>query len=69
MDRELKILQSKISLNHLKQLKKTGTGLGLSISKNLAKKMGGNLYYDSKYCEGAAFELVIPLANDENINN
>jgi two-component system, NtrC family, sensor kinase len=48
--------------------KKTGTGLGLAISKNLAKKMGGDLYYDSNYKEGALFVFSLSLKQNENIN-
>jgi signal transduction histidine kinase len=37
-----------------------GVGLGLSLCKELALASGGDLYLDSDYKDGAAFELRLP---------
>ncbi len=37
-----------------------GSGLGLSISKEIAERMGGDLYIDSEYTKGSCFIFVIP---------
>jgi len=42
----------------------TGTGLGLSICRDLMSKAGGRIELDTSYRDGAAFKLLIPLAND-----
>ena len=39
-----------------------GTGLGLSISKEIAVRMGGDLYIDEDYTQGTRFIFVIPYS-------
>jgi PAS domain S-box-containing protein len=39
-----------------------GTGLGLTICKEFAEKNGGSLHAESRYGEGSAFTLELPLA-------
>jgi signal transduction histidine kinase len=38
-----------------------GAGLGLTISKNLAQKLGGNLYAESEIGVGSTFYYTLPL--------
>ncbi len=38
-----------------------GAGLGLTISRNLAKLMGGQLYFESVQHEGSVFHFTVPL--------
>ena len=38
-----------------------GLGLGLSISKQFSVLLGGNLWLDTEYTEGARFVLEVPL--------
>ena len=38
-----------------------GTGLGLSICREIAGKMGGRVFLDTAYTEGARFVFVLPL--------
>ena len=38
-----------------------GTGLGLSICREIAGKMGGRVYLDTEYTDGARFVFVLPL--------
>lgn len=39
---------------------KQGIGLGLSFSKMIAQNLGGNIWLDTHYTDGARFVLVIP---------
>ena len=39
-----------------------GTGLGLAISKEIAVRMGGDLYIDEDYTQGTRFIFVIPYS-------
>jgi signal transduction histidine kinase len=41
-----------------------GTGLGLSVSLGIAKKHGGNLYYDNKQ-SNTTFVLLLPVDRAE----
>ena len=43
------------------QREQQGTGLGLFISKNLAKRMGGDLWFESKEGKGSAFYISLRL--------
>lgn len=38
-----------------------GTGLGLSICREIAQKMGGNVWLDTAYTSGARFVFTVPL--------
>lgn len=49
-------------LNDFKQ----GTGLGLNICRLISKKMGGKVYCDTRYTDGARFVFVLPLTLSEN---
>lgn len=51
------VFQRFIKLDEFKQ----GTGLGLSICKQIANKMGGTLYVDNAYKDGARFVYSQPL--------
>lgn len=44
----------------------TGTGIGLSISRGLAESQGGELVLVDSLLGGAAFELMLPLATNED---
>ena len=49
-----------------------GTGLGLSICREIAGKMGGRVFLDTAYTEGARFVFVLPLtppAVENDLNN
>ncbi|HEX9049329.1 MAG TPA: response regulator [Anaeromyxobacter sp.] len=39
-----------------------GTGLGLTISRDLARRLGGEIFVESVAGEGSTFSLVLPLA-------
>jgi signal transduction histidine kinase/CheY-like chemotaxis protein/CHASE3 domain sensor protein len=39
-----------------------GTGLGLTISRDLARRLGGDIFVESAPGEGATFSLVMPVA-------
>ena len=38
-----------------------GTGLGLSISREIASKLGGNVFLDTSYGPGARFVFTVPV--------
>lgn len=38
-----------------------GTGLGLAISKGIIEQLGGSIRLDTRYKDGAAFEITLPL--------
>ncbi len=40
----------------------TGTGLGLPIARELARAMGGDVWYESRFPMGSRFCLTIPVA-------
>ncbi|MCQ2250431.1 MAG: hybrid sensor histidine kinase/response regulator [Bacteroidales bacterium] len=44
---------------------KQGNGLGLSITRNIANAIGGTVFLDTKYTNGARFVLEIPLEFQE----
>jgi signal transduction histidine kinase len=41
-----------------------GVGLGLALCRRLSRVMGGNLRWDSRVTDGAAFLLVLPMASE-----
>lgn len=41
-----------------------GTGLGLSICLLIIKRLGGNIWIDSKYTQGARFVFVHPIKQE-----
>ena len=42
-----------------------GTGLGLYITKALIEMQNGRIWFESKYGEGTAFYVTMPIANEE----
>lgn len=52
-----KIFERFTKLNDYKQ----GSGLGLNICRVLSEKMGGRVYLDTSYTNGARFKLDIPI--------
>jgi signal transduction histidine kinase len=43
----------------------TGTGLGLAIAREIAKKSGGDIYFDERYRMGTRLCVKLAIANDE----
>lgn len=41
-----------------------GTGLGLTISREIVDKMGGNIWVESEFGEGAVFFFTVPLIKE-----
>lgn len=44
---------------------KQGAGLGLSICMAISEHLGGKLYVDSSYTQGARFVFILPIREDE----
>lgn len=42
-----------------------GTGLGLYITKALIERQNGRIWFESKYGEGTAFHVTMPIADEE----
>lgn len=45
-----------------------GTGLGLFITKQLAERMGGRIWFESREGEGATFSFELPVAQEKRYN-
>jgi signal transduction histidine kinase len=44
-----------------------GVGLGLAIARDLARAMGGDIYFDSTVGQGSVVSISLPLAaHDDN---
>ena len=37
-----------------------GTGIGLSVARSIAQRLGGNIWLDTTYTEGARFLFTLP---------
>jgi len=37
-----------------------GTGIGLTVARSISRRMGGDLWLDKKYSDGARFILELP---------
>ncbi|MEK4849820.1 PAS domain S-box protein [Paenibacillus sp. FSL H7-0756] len=51
-------------LEHFRGRQGEGTGLGLAISKQLAERMGGGIYLDTKAEQGATFVFTVVLRTE-----
>ena len=56
LEKANEIFERFVKLNKHKQ----GLGLGLSICRQLALSMGGNIWLDTTYTDGARFVFTIP---------
>ena len=50
-----------VQLNHFS----IGTGIGLSVARSLARRMGGDLWLDTSYTQGACFVLELLRAEEK----
>jgi PAS domain S-box-containing protein len=48
-------------LDDPERLNKSGAGLGLSISRSLVELLGGKIWLDTSYTQGARFNFTLPL--------
>ena len=39
----------------------SGTGIGLPLARSIARKLGGDIVFDSTYTQGARFIMTLPL--------
>ncbi|HIJ82142.1 MAG TPA: hypothetical protein HPP76_10595, partial [Desulfuromonadales bacterium] len=44
-----------------------GTGLGLTISREIVDKMGGSIWVESEFGDGAIFYFTVPLFKEEEV--
>jgi signal transduction histidine kinase len=59
-DQRERIFEKFHRVNDALTAEKTGAGLGLSIARQLARGLGGDLYYESRNGGGAEFVLKLP---------
>ena len=67
-DKAEKIFERFVKLNQYIQ----GTGLGLSLCKVIIERLGGKIWLDTSYTEGARFMFTVPLidpTSEEQTNN
>ena len=50
----------------MEQINTKGIGLGLHISKKITKKLGGDIYFNSKWGKGSTFSVKIQLDERKN---
>jgi len=60
-DKKEEIFKRFTKLEDPERMNKSGTGLGLSIAKSLLDLLGGRIWLDSTYSEGARFCFTLPL--------
>ena len=61
-DQAEKIFERFTKLNEFVQ----GTGLGLSICRDIASRMGAEVYLDTSYTDGARFVFLVPVTPPKN---
>jgi len=60
-DKKEEIFKRFTKLEDPERMNKSGTGLGLSIAKSLLDLLGGRIWLDPKYADGARFCFTLPL--------
>jgi len=60
-EQQPKIFEKLFRADNVRKMDVEGTGLGLYIVKEVAKKLGGNIWFESKESVGTTFYVVIPL--------
>ena len=56
-ENEEKVFERFVKLNQFKQ----GTGLGLQICRQIIERLGGKIWLDTNYTEGAKFSFIHPI--------
>ena len=56
-----KIFQKLFRADNVRKMDVEGTGLGLYIVKEVAKKLGGDIWFESQESLGTTFYVVIPF--------
>jgi signal transduction histidine kinase len=65
LEDQAKIFQKFFRSDDSKAQDAPGTGLGLSIAKSLIEMMGGLIWIESEFRQGATFHFTIPVADTE----
>jgi PAS domain S-box-containing protein len=68
-DQQVKIFDRFIMANNAISDKQEGTGLGLAIAKSLSAILGGEIWIDPNYNDGASFHFTIENLDSNNITN